>query len=226
MTVISLNTRQPIETKPQPKQPTDPVKDVIRDEIIDYQQPYYGACIQHPLLNPTDRFITSVPLKPHNVFLESVNGYYLLGQNNESGSIADPFAWLDTKYQSTKDVIKNHSDQPIKVYTRSDLVAHDDYLDVLPSGSIVHFYIDTDNPRLHRLFSPGCPSVKRLKDAAIKLRDAGYKVIFIHTRITGLPIKYNRVNELSFKAEGFTVRTVRFSIDQKQLNRLLKVIGE
>lgn len=88
------------------------------------------------------------------------------------GSMSDCFMWMDTKYGVTKEVLKilNHYQYPRIIFTRSDLVAHDDYMKLLdPKLSAVQFSISGNNNALTRKLEPGAPSFSRRKKALQKL---------------------------------------------------------
>jgi DNA repair photolyase len=92
------------------------------------------------------------------------------------GSMSDSFMWMDTKYGVTKELLKilNFYKYPYIIFTRSDLVAHDDYLSLLEKGLCsVQFSISGNHKRLTRVMEPGAPSYKRRLSALTKLADAG-----------------------------------------------------
>ncbi len=92
------------------------------------------------------------------------------------GSMSDSFQWLDTKYGITKELLKilKYYNYPHLIFTRSDLVAHDDYIDLLdPTISAVHFSVSGNNHQLVRQIEPGAPSFKRRMKALHRLHDAG-----------------------------------------------------
>ena len=87
----------------------------------------------------------------------------------------DPLSWLDTKFQITKNALKD-AKKPVTVNTSSDLIARDDYIDALPKGSTVNMHMLSGDDNLNRLMFTGNPSQKRLELAADKLKEAGIKV--------------------------------------------------
>lgn len=93
--------------------------------------------------------------------------------------MAEPLPWMDTKFEITKNALKNRK-EPVTINTSSDLIARDDYLEALPKGSTINIYALSDNEQLNRLLFPGNPSQERLRIAAQKLKDAGVNVNVIY----------------------------------------------
>lgn len=97
----------------------------------------------------------------------------------------DPLAWMDMKYRNTWNHIKTRANQTLSIHTRSDLIAHDDYLAVLnKSFHEVYIHVLTDNEGYGRIVEPGCPSYKRRIGAYEKLKSLGFNVILVHDRFT------------------------------------------
>lgn len=91
------------------------------------------------------------------------------------GSMSDSFMWMDDKYKVTKEFIKilNFYRYPHLIFTRSDLVAKDDYLAVLDKKLCsVQFSISSINEPLNKQIEPGAPSVKRRLNALKKINNA------------------------------------------------------
>jgi len=96
------------------------------------------------------------------------------------GANSDPCMWLDIKYKVTKELIKlfNHYNISYEIYTRSDLVATDEYIELLDKTlCTIHMGISSTNCNLTKHIEPGAPSVKRRLQAAKRLSEAGIKVI-------------------------------------------------
>jgi hypothetical protein len=93
----------------------------------------------------------------------------------------DPFQWADTRYQAGKRWLekKQQMGEPVKINTSSDLIARDDYLELIPEGSEVNIMAPFNNDRLARRLFPGNPSRLRLESAFEKLSNAGVKVNFV-----------------------------------------------
>lgn len=92
------------------------------------------------------------------------------------GSMSDSFMWMDTKYGVTKELLKifEFYDYPYIVFTRSDLVAHDDYMSLLRRDLCsIQFSISGNNQRFIRAIEPGAPSHERRLKALAKLNAAG-----------------------------------------------------
>jgi DNA repair photolyase len=91
------------------------------------------------------------------------------------GSMSDSFMWIDVKYGVTKEVLKilNFYNYPYVIFTRSDLVAHDDYLKLIrPDLASVQLSICGGNELLTKLIEPGAISVSRRLLALKKLKSA------------------------------------------------------
>ena len=93
------------------------------------------------------------------------------------GSMSDSFMWLDQKYKVTQELLKilKFYNYPYIIFTRSDLVAHDDYLPLLdPKLCSVQFSISSTNDQMLRKMEPGAPSAKRRLLALKKLAEANF----------------------------------------------------
>lgn len=93
------------------------------------------------------------------------------------GSMSDSFMWLDTKYGVTKELLKifDFYKYPYIIFTRSDLVAHDDYISLLNRDLCsVQFSIAGNNNKFIRVIEPGAPSYKRRLMALEKLNKHGF----------------------------------------------------
>ncbi len=88
------------------------------------------------------------------------------------GSMSDSFMWMDAKYGITREFLQILSfyNYPYIIFTRSDLVAHDDYLSVLRKDlASIQMSISGSNETLTRYIEPGAPSVERRLLALQKL---------------------------------------------------------
>ncbi|NQZ18773.1 MAG: hypothetical protein HRT44_05885, partial [Bdellovibrionales bacterium] len=93
------------------------------------------------------------------------------------GSMSDSFMWMDQKIQVTKEFLRllNHYKYPYLIFTRSDLVARDDYLALIDRDlASIQFSLSSTNDKLNRLIEPGAPSAARRLKALKKLNEAGY----------------------------------------------------
>lgn len=92
------------------------------------------------------------------------------------GSMSDSFMWSDQKYGVTKEFLKilKFYNYPYIVFTRSDLVAKDEYLQLLdPKISAVQFSMSSTNDDMLKKLEPGAPSAKRRLKALQKLSESG-----------------------------------------------------
>jgi len=93
------------------------------------------------------------------------------------GSMSDSFMWIDHQYRVTYELLKilKFYRYPYIIFTRSDLVSHDDYMAVLDKKlASVQFSISSVNDEMTRKMEPGAPSSKRRFIALKKLSEAGF----------------------------------------------------
>lgn len=106
------------------------------------------------------------------------------------GSMSDSFMWMDTRLGVTREFLKilKFYKYPYIVFTRSDLIAHDNYIAALdPKLAAIQFSISGENEAITRKMEPGAPSVKRRFVALKKLSEAGF---WTTVRINPLLPKY------------------------------------
>jgi DNA repair photolyase len=93
------------------------------------------------------------------------------------GAMSDPFMWLDKKYRVTYELLKllRFYKYPYLIFTRSDLVADDAYIDVMDSSLAgVQISISGGDEKLTKILEPGAPSVERRLAALRKLKSVGF----------------------------------------------------
>lgn len=93
------------------------------------------------------------------------------------GSMSDSFMWMDQKYGVTKELLRilKYYKYPHIVFTRSDLIAQDEYIDLMDRELIsIQFSISGGNEQLTKAIEPGAPSVKRRLAALKKLGEHGF----------------------------------------------------
>jgi DNA repair photolyase len=93
------------------------------------------------------------------------------------GSMSDSFMWMDQKYKITQELLRllKFYKYPYVIFTRSDLVAHDEYIKLLdPKLAAIQFSISSTNDELIKKIEPGAPSAKRRLKALEKLAEAGF----------------------------------------------------
>lgn len=146
-----------------------------------YDEPYVGQSTLGWGWEKPDGMLHPIPVK--NVRdLKGHLGKYV----SEGGS--DPFNWIDSKYGVTKNLLKQNYGKPLTISTRSDLIAHDDYMKSLnPKLHKIKIHLTGDHERVMRLLEPGNPSFKRRIKAAKKLREAGYDVTLVHDKFPNMP---------------------------------------
>jgi DNA repair photolyase len=93
------------------------------------------------------------------------------------GSMSDSFMWMDRKYKISQELLKilGFYNYPYIIFTRSDLVAEDEYLNLLRKDLVsVQFSMSGGNEALTRKIEPGAPSIERRLKALSKLSENGY----------------------------------------------------
>ena len=93
------------------------------------------------------------------------------------GSMSDSFMFMDKKYKVTQELLKilKFYNYPYIIFTRSDLVAQDDYLDLLdPNLCSMQMSISSINDKMNKMIEPGAPSAQRRLKALKKLVQSGF----------------------------------------------------
>ena len=91
----------------------------------------------------------------------------------------DSFMYLDKKYKITQEILRllNFYNVPYEIETHSDLVAHDDYIDMLSREyctSIIFPFLPNVSLEEEQQLAPGAPCSKRRRLAMEKLRSVGH----------------------------------------------------
>lgn len=92
------------------------------------------------------------------------------------GSMSDSFMWTDQKIKITQELLKilKYYNYPYVIFTRSDLVAHDEYINLIdPKIGSVQFSMSSTNDTMIKKIEPGAPSATRRLKALQKLTEAG-----------------------------------------------------
>lgn len=93
------------------------------------------------------------------------------------GSMSDSFMWMDDKFKVTKELLRilDFYNYPFVIFTRSDLIAKDDYLSLIRKDlGAIQFSISSFNDTMNRRLEPGAPSAKRRLTALEKINRAGF----------------------------------------------------
>lgn len=93
------------------------------------------------------------------------------------GSMSDSFMKMDIKYGITKEVLKilSHYNYPYVIFTRSDVVARDEYIKELRKDLCsIQFSMSGNEERITKMIEPGAPSVQSRFAALKKLNAAGF----------------------------------------------------
>ena len=94
------------------------------------------------------------------------------------GSMSDSFMYMEAKYGVTKELLNilKFYDYPYIIFTRSDLVARDEYLASLDKELCsVQFSIIGNNQKFIRPIEPGAPSYQKRLRALEKLSSHGFR---------------------------------------------------
>ncbi len=92
------------------------------------------------------------------------------------GSMSDSFMPMDKKYRVTLELLRilKFYDYPYIVFTRSDLVSHEEYLELFdPKLASVQMSISSTNDEMNKKLEPGAPSSTRRLLAVQRLTEAG-----------------------------------------------------
>lgn len=93
------------------------------------------------------------------------------------GSMTDSFMIIEKKYKVTQELMKilKFYNYPYVIFTRSDLIANDEYIALLDKSlASVQMSISSINENLNKLIEPGAPSAKRRLKALQKLSEEGF----------------------------------------------------
>jgi DNA repair photolyase len=85
---------------------------------------------------------------------------------------------MDRKYKVTLNILKYAT----IIYTRSDLIAHDDYTAELKKDVKIYIVYNSTNADVNNTNEPGCPSYLRRVKAVDKLKDLGFNAILINEK--------------------------------------------
>lgn len=93
------------------------------------------------------------------------------------GSMTDSFMFMDKKYKVTQELLKilKFYRYPYVVFTRSDLIAYEDYVSLLDKDlCAIQMSLSSINDDLNRLIEPGAPSAGRRVSGLEKLSKLGF----------------------------------------------------
>lgn len=109
------------------------------------------------------------------------------------GDKSDPFMWMDSKYNMSKNLLKELIGKPCKITirTRSDLIAHEDYIRILQGLNVTvqMVFSDCKDDQEARLIEPGAPSRERRYKAIGALNKAGIKVEMVTHKVPKYALK-------------------------------------
>lgn len=93
------------------------------------------------------------------------------------GYASDSFMWIDRKYGVTKELLRmlRYYKYPYIIATRSDLIAEDEYVELLDSDlAALQMSIISCNDSVNKKLEPGAPSSERRLRALEKLNSLGF----------------------------------------------------
>lgn len=139
----------------------------------------------------------------------------------------------------SKALLERERDMQLKIFTRSDLIAHDDYIENLnPAKHEVNIVFGGTNDRINRILEPGAPSLGRRITAGNKLAEQGFMVNLVYQKylnpaLPGVmsqtqPDEFTAIKELLTRGLSKNVRitTENTRIDEAAVKRLKKILGE
>lgn len=140
-------------------------------------QPYMHGDVHNVVYRKKLKNFNSPMPVPCEVTQEScakLGEHLILGMDCCAG-IDEPFPWMDSKYQVTLNFLKSlPNGTKLMIFTRSDLIAHDDYVAELQRLDCTVNLLYTDkNEEKNRINEPGCPTYKRRYKANMKLNQSG-----------------------------------------------------
>lgn len=141
------------------------------------QEPYAFGCAHNIQYRAVKSRYWNIPI-PFPMDMDSNSD--VIGRQVIHGG-TDPLAWMDLKYKVSFEHIKERHGKCLTIHTRSDLIAHDDYIAALDQKNhkVVMYLLDAV-PSVLRLQEPGAPSNERRRVAIQRLRDAGIAVEVVH----------------------------------------------
>lgn len=94
----------------------------------------------------------------------------------------DPLAWIDLKYKVTYHHIVNRNGKDLTIRTRSDLIGHDEYIQVLDKiNHKIEIIISPYDENELSVMEPGAPSNERRLATFNKLKELGFNVKLIQS---------------------------------------------
>lgn len=169
-------------------------------QTSNYPFPYVG-CTHGTVYQPYTYFTSNklrFPVPNGKCLPQAILGADII----TDGGGPDAFIWMDQKYAITLNILKHAK----IIYTRSDLVAHDEYIEQLDRGVNINLvYCSTDSD-VNRVLHPGSASYLRLVKAYNKLKLLGFNVNWIFLKFTNT-YSWNVPNDE--KNTSITIKEVR-----------------
>jgi CarD family transcriptional regulator len=202
------------------------------DSLKNHDEPYAGGDFSNVAWRTKEkdkgRWNDPMPFPAHVKDLKGV-----MGKRVPQGG-PDPLPWVDKKYESSRTLLAMHHDKPLTIHTRSDLIAHDDYMQHLNKEKHeINIHTFSDNGHINRLIEPGAASHERRLQAAEKLAHAGYKVNIVHDQIEHPDLNpdikaHNALlpeTHARLKNAGIGLKENKVQLTQKGLDRLHRSLG-
>lgn len=144
-------------------------------------EPYaYGCTHNITWRTKTSRFWNKPSPFPMDI---QIHGNDEVGRSVSKGG-TDPLMWMDMTYRITHEFIKAKHGYPLKIHTRSDLVAHEDYVNVLDKyNHMIYIYTNDLTEEECRQLEPGAPSNKRRYKAYLRLKELGFNALLIKQKL-------------------------------------------
>ena len=92
----------------------------------------------------------------------------VMGENVPKGN-NDMFHFGQDKHGLTKDYLRKHVNEIKEIRTRSDLISHDDYMELIPKNVKIKIHLPPGNKLTSKRIESGAPSLLRRVKAAEKI---------------------------------------------------------
>jgi len=183
----------------------------------------------HDLHNKLWRGGKQTPDLPTPQRVEDLRG--TLGKRVPEGH-GDPFHWMDAKFKISYNLLLKHKGKDLTINTGSDLIAHDNYIDVLDKAKHqVNFHLLGFPSNYLRRIEPGSPSNDRRIKAVEKLVKSGVKVSVVLDVFEGLPadlkkVMDDEVKELKSNLSRVPVKLNKVKLSPKEAEKILDAVED
>ena len=192
--IVDVPTLNKLEREPRPETELERLSrlfSVTESYLLrPKQQPYVGDVFDCKYTTSNIVYSDHYPFPlPRHVNIANVmrddDGVVVLGSGAEKHGDDEAFQYLDLKYKRTLLFLQSLPDKTrIKIITRSDLIAYEQYIDELKRLDVTITMLTIDES-IQRDMEPGAPSIKRRMIAVKKLRENKIKVKIKKIKLRG-----------------------------------------